>query len=198
MARKIHKLNATRLPSTRGYHGDGGGLFLRVGPTGAKSWVFRYRVEGRLHEMGLGALHTINLAEAREAALDCRKDLLAFQQGKAEHPLAVRQAARAASKVAAAKAITFRECAERYIEAHQAGWRNLRNLGQWNASLTQHVYPVIGALPVNQVDLGLVLSVLERIWDKIPETASRVRGRLEAVLDWATGRGYRTGENPAR
>src|ERR1700730_10936654 len=130
MARTIHKLNATRLPNARGYHGDGGGLFLRVGPTGAKSWVFRYRVEGRLHEMGLGALHTINLAEAREAALDCRKDLLTFQQGKAEHPLAVRQAAQAASRVAVAKTKTFRECAENCIKMKQGKWRNPRNLGQ--------------------------------------------------------------------
>src|ERR1700694_5078917 len=109
----------------RGYHGDGDGLYLRVGPpsakspAGSKSWVFRYRVDGRLHDMGLGSLSTLNLAEAREAALACRKELLAFRPGKAEHPLDTRKADQAARRVEAAKAMTFRECAEAYIKSHE-------------------------------------------------------------------------------
>ncbi|HYU11388.1 MAG TPA: integrase arm-type DNA-binding domain-containing protein [Stellaceae bacterium] len=198
MARKIHQLNATRLPSTRGYHVDGGGLFLRVGPTGARSWVFRYRVEKRLHEMGLGSLHTINLAEARDAAHDERRILLAFRQGKGEHPLAIRKAAKAARRIEAAKAVTFRECAERYIESKSVEWRNPRNVKQWNASLTRYAYPVIGTLPVQAIDTTLVLKVLEPIWTKTPETASRVRQRIEVVLDAAIARGERTGDNPAK
>jgi integrase len=190
--------------SRRGYYGDEHGLFLKVGPAGkkrpgSKSWVFRYRVGDKLYEMGLGPVHTVNLAEAREAALDYRKALLAFRQGKvADHPLAVKQAARMATKIEAAKAMTFRECAEAYIQSHEAGWRGGKSELQWRQSLTDHVFPVFGTLPVQAIDTALVMKALQPIWTTKTETASRIRGRIEAILGWATTSGYRTGDNPAR
>jgi integrase len=195
MARTIGKLSALAVnrAKTRGYHGDGGGLYLRVGPTGAKSWVYRFKEAGRLHEMGLGPLHTISLAEARQKALECRKTRI---EGK--DPLAEKRAQRARARLDAANAITFKDCAERYIAAHKAGWRNTIHAAQWPSSLGAYVYPVFGDLPVQAIDVGFVLKAIEPIWTAKPETAGRVRGRIESVLDWATARGYRIGENPAR
>src|SRR5262245_44462577 len=106
--------------------------------------------------------------------------------------------AAATAAVEAAKAMTFADCATAYINAHEAGWRNAKHRQQWTNNLATSVSPVVGKLPVSAVDTGLVLKVLEPIWTRKPETASRVRGRMEAVLDWAKVRGYRTGENPAR
>jgi len=176
-----------------GMYSDGGGLYLRVGPTGAKSWVFRYRTGAKLHDMGLGPLHTIGLADARAKALEARK--LRLDGGD---PLHARHAARQATKLEAAKAMTFRQCADAYIEGHRAGWKNEKHGAQWAATLAAHVYPVLGELPVAAIDTGLVMKALEPIWTTKTETASRVRGRIESVLDWATTREYRTGENPAR
>jgi integrase len=143
--------------------------------------------------MGLGSLHTLSLAEARERARLQRQVRL---DGK--DPLTVRRAVRNAAAIAAAKAITFRACAEAYIESHKAGWRNPKHVAQWRQSLTKHVFPTIGPLSVSTIDLVLTLKVIEPLWAMKPETASRVRGRIEAVLDWAKTRGYRDGENPAR
>jgi integrase len=202
MARAIGKLNALAVSRAkkRGYYGDGGGLYLLVGPNGAKSWVFRYRVPApdkpkgsKLREMGLGPLHTIGLAEARQKAQDCRKARLDRRD-----PIEERQAERTAERLEAAKAITFKQCAERYIASHKAGWRNPKHAAQWPSTLETYVYPVFGVLPVQAMDTGLVMKALEPIWTAKPETASRVRGRIESVLDWATARGYRQGENPAR
>ncbi len=195
MARTIGKLTALAVAQAkrRGYYGDGGGLFLQVSPGGAKSWVFRFKDAGKLHEMGLGPFHTIGLADARQRAQDCRKARL-----DGRDPIAERKAARLAAKLDAAKAMTFRACAERYIAAHRAGWRNAKHAAQWTATLDTYVYPSFGGLPVQAVDVGLVLKAVEPIWASKPETASRVRGRIESILDWATARGYRMGENPAR
>jgi integrase len=195
MARKVGKLSAVAVAQTkrRGYYSDGGGLFLQVGTTGAKSWVFRFRQAGRLREMGLGPLHTVNLAEAREKALDCRKARL-----EGRDPIEARRAKRMAAQIDAAKAITFKECAEAYIAAHQAGWRSPKSLKQWEGTLGIYVYPAFGALAIAAIDTGLVLKAIEPIWATKPETAGRVRGRIEAILDWAKARGYRDGENPAR
>ena len=195
MARTINKLTALAVSQAkrRGYYGDGGGLFLQVSAGGAKSWVFRFKVDGKLREMGLGPTHTISLAEAREKALGCRKARL-----DGRDPIDERKASRLAAKLDAAKAMTFRACAERYIAAHKAGWRNPKHAAQWPATLGTYVYPVMGALPVQAVDVGLVLKAIESIWTTKPETAGRVRGRIESVLDWAAARGYRQGENPAR
>jgi integrase len=176
-----------------GLHGDGLGLFLQVAKGGTKSWVFRYKVAGRLRVMGLGPLHTIGLAEARERARECRKLRL-----DGIDPIDARRGQRAAQRLDAAKAMTFGECADAYIEAHRAGWRNAKHGAQWAATIAAYVDPHFGSLPVQAVDVGLVMRAIEPIWTTKPETASRVRGRIESVLDWATARGYREGENPAR
>ena len=195
MSRTIGKLTALAVDRAkrRGYYGDGGGLFLQVSASGAKSWVFRFKEFGRLREMGLGPTHTVSLAEARQKALECRKLRL-----DGRDPIEIRKTARAQARLDAAKAITFKECAERYIASHKAGWRNAKHAAQWPSTLGTYVYPIFGSLPVHAVDVGLVMKTLEPIWTAKPETASRVRGRVESVLDWATSRGYRQGENPAR
>ena len=132
MARKIGKLTALTVGQSkqRGYYGDGGGLFLQVSASGAKSWVFRFRVAGRLREMGLGPTHTVTLAEARDKALECRKRRLAGLD-----PIEARQAQRVATQLEAAKAVTFRECAERYIASHKANWSNPKHAAQWGSTL---------------------------------------------------------------
>ena len=195
MARAIGKLTALAVEKAkkRGYYGDGGGLFLQVSSSGSKSWVFRFKEAGKLHEMGLGATHTIGLAEARERARECRRLRL-----DGIDPIEARKIARAQARLDAAKAVTFKDCAERYIASHGAGWRSRTHAAQWPSTFRRYIYPVFGSLPVQGVDVGLVLKVLEPIWTAKPETASRVRGRIESVLDWATARGYRQGENPAR
>ena len=195
MARTIGKLTALAVDKAkrRGYYGDGGGLFLQVSASGSKSWVFRFKEADKLHEMGLGATHTIGLAEAREKARECRRLRL-----DGIDPIEARKIARAQARLDAAKAVTFKDCAERYITSHGAGWRSPTHAAQWPSTLRIYVYPVFGSLPVQGIDVGLVLKVLEPIWSVKPETASRVRGRIESVLDWATARGYRQGDNPAR
>jgi integrase len=179
--------------SKPGRYGDGNGLWLQVAPGGTKSWLFRFERGGRERRMGLGAVHTLTLAEARERARECRKLLL-----DGHDPIEARRATVAKSRVATATALTFKECAERYITAHEAGWKNKVHRAQWPATLAAYAYPTFGALPVAAIDTGLVLKALEPIWTAKPETAGRVRGRIESVLDWAAARGYRTGENPAR
>jgi integrase len=194
-ARVIGKLSTTRLreATKRGLHGDGGGLFLQISKGGARSWVFRFKKAGRLRVMGLGPAHTISLAEARERARQCR---VARIDGK--DPIEERKAARSAARLDKAKAVTFRECAESYIASHRAGWRHPKSEAQWTASLGTYALPILGALPVAAIDTGLVMRVLEPIWAEKPETAGRVKGRIELILGWAATRGYRAGENPAR
>jgi integrase len=193
--RLIGKLTSlsVRQARRRGLYGDGGGLFLQVSESGAKSWVFRFKKADRLRVMGLGPAHTITLAEARDRARDCRKLRL-----DGIDPIEARRAERAQAKLDAAKAVTFAECADAYITAHKAGWRNPKHAAQWPATLATYVNPTFGVLPVQAIDTALVTRVMEPIWTKKPETASRVRGRIESILDWATARGYRQGENPAR
>jgi integrase len=173
-------------------HADGAGLYLQV-KGGARTWIFRFMLHKRSREMGLGPLHTISLAEARAKARECRKFLL-----EGLDPIEVRRAKHAEARLAAASAMTFKECGEAYIASHRAGWKNPTHAKQWPNSLEMYVYPVLGSLPVQAVDVGLVMKALEPIWTDRTETASRVRGRIESVLDWAKARGYRDGENPAR
>jgi integrase len=194
MARGIGRLSAVALPKLKaGMHADGGGLYLQVTQSGARTWIYRFMLDRRAREMGLGPLHIVTLAEAREKARECRR-----LRHEGIDPIDARKAQRAEERLAAATAMTFQECAERYIEAHKAGWRNPKHAAQWPSTLATYVYPVFGDLPVQAIDVGLVTKVLEPIWRTKPETASRVRGRIEAVLDWATVRGYRNGDNPAR
>jgi integrase len=183
----------------------GGGLYLQVSSTGTKSWVFRFTAEGRTREMGLGSLNNFTLAEARERTRECRQ-----QCAFALDPIAAKQAAAQAKKIEAAKAVTFKDCAEKYMAAHEAAWRSGKHCDQWHNSLEIYVYPVIGALSVSAIGTSLVMKILEQkfpgepetsaktFWAARPETAGRVRGRIEAILDWATARGFRGGENPAR
>ncbi len=181
--------NATK----RGYLGDGDGLYLRITPTATKSWVFRYRNDGKLREHGLGSVNTLTLAEAREEALSCRKLRL---QGL--DPIVEKSRQRIASQLEAAKSVSFKDCVESYVDAHKSSWRNAKHTWQWSATLVKYAYPVFGDLPVGQIDMAMVLKVLKPIWYDKTETASRVRGRIETVLDFARVQGFREGENPAR
>ncbi|MCW5634717.1 MAG: integrase arm-type DNA-binding domain-containing protein [Rubrivivax sp.] len=195
VGRTLHKLTAKAVAaaSRPGYYGDGGGLWLQVANGGTKSWVFRFARAGRAREMGLGPLHTLGLADARGRAQQCRQQLL-----DGLDPIEARRAQRLTAVADAARRITFAEAAERYVEAHRAGWRNRKHGDQWTNTLTTYAGPVFGALPVQAVDTALVLQTLEPIWASKTETAKRLRGRIELVLDWATARGYRQGDNPAR
>jgi integrase len=194
--RPIQKLDpgwVKRTPEI-GMHADGGGLYLQVSRFGTKSWIFRFMLDGRRREMGLGPFPSLSLAGAREKAADCRN----MVRSNRIDPIETRKAQRNQARIDAAKAMTFRQCAEAYVASHQAGWRNAKHRAQWASTLATYVYPVFGSLPAQAVDVGLVMKVLEPIWTTKPETASRVRGRIESILDWAMARGYRQGENPAR
>jgi integrase len=195
MARAIGKLTALKVEKAQepGMYGDGGGLYLRVTSDGAKNWVFRFMLNGRARWMGMGPLHTVSLAEARRRAAENR-----LRRHDGIDPIEARRAGRLQARLDAAKAMTFRQCAEGYIQAHRAGWRNGKHAAQWEATLATYAKPVIGALPVQAVDTALVLKVIEPLWTTKPETAGRLRGRIESILDWAKVRGYRAGENPAR
>ena len=195
MTRAIGRLTALKVERLKepGMHADGGGLYLRITAQGARNWVLRYMLNGRPRWMGLGPFALYGLAEARAKALDARR-----KRHEGIDPIDVRRAERARQRLDAAKSISFKECAEAYIASHKAGWRNEKHKYQWPATLNSYAYPIIGPLPVQAVDTGLVLKVLEPIWAKKPETASRVRQRIENVLDFSKVRGYREGENPAR
>jgi integrase len=195
MARTIGKLTALKVDKAKqpGMYGDGGGLYLRLTDNGARNWVFRYMLAGRPRWMGMGPLHTVSLAEARKRAGEHR-----LRRHDGIDPIEARRAERLQARLDAAKALTFKECADSYIKGHRAGWRNGKHAGQWEATLATYAEPVIGKLSVQAIDTALVLKCLEPIWTAKPETAGRVRGRIEAILDWATAREYRQGENPAR
>ncbi len=190
----VNRLTAMQVQklSKPGYHADGAGLHLCVKASGGKSWIFRYRFGGKEREMGLGPLHTVSLAEAREKALAQRKMLL-----EGVDPLAAKQASEVQRKLAEASVITFDSAATSYIASHRAGWKNEKHAEQWTNTLTTYASPVFGSLPVADVTTALVLRVLQPIWTTKTETASRVRGRIEKVLDWCKTQGYRTGDNPA-
>jgi integrase len=196
MPKTAKPLSAREVATTKkpGTYFDGHGLALRIGPTGAKSWIFRYTgSDGKRHDLGLGPTHTVSLAEARELALQARKT-----RRQDKDPLAEKREARQRQRVAVVKAMTFAAAAEAYIQSQTSGWRDPRAAPQWRSSLRDHANPVIGALPVAAVDTGLVMQCLSPIWTTRTETASRVRARIESVLDWARVAGYREGENPAR
>jgi integrase len=196
MARPVQQLDPGWVKRTTeiGMHADGGGLYLQVSRLHTRSWIYRYMLDGRRHEMGWGAYPAVSLAAAREKAAECRR----MVQGSRIDPIAARREERDRARLDAAKTMTFRQCAEAYITAHEAGWRNPKHRAQWRSTLKTYVYPVLGELPVQAVDVGLVMKVLDPIWTTKPETASRVRGRIESILDAAAARGYRHGENPAR
>jgi integrase len=195
MARTIGKLTALKVDKAKkpGMYGDGGGLYLRVTAGGAKNWVFRFMLNGRPRWMGMGPFHTVSMAEARKRAAE-----YGLRRHDGIDPIEARRATRLQARLDDAKAMTFKQCAEAYIKGHRAGWRNAKHAAQWDATLAAYAEPVIGALPVQSIDTALILRVLEPIWTTKPETAGRVRGRIESILDWATAREYRRGENPSR
>lgn len=202
MAKQVERLTAKGVEGKRkpGYHADGAGLYLQVSRSGSKSWVFRYMLKtisssGKpmSREMGLGACPTISLLEARQNAVEQRKLL-----EKGLDPIDARDAQRLQETLKQGRSKTFADCSTAYIAAHRAGWRNAKHADQWTNTLETYANPVIGSLPVQEIDTGLVLRVLEPIWTTKTETATRVRSRMELVLDWAKVRGYRDGDNPAR
>ena len=195
MARTVGRLTALkvsrRLPP--GMYSDGGGLYLQVTGDAGRSWLYRYSLHGKAREMGLGSLSAVGLAEARVAAAECKRLL---QNGI--DPIQERKARRQRGALEAAKAITFEQAAERYIAAHKPAWSNAKHRDQWVNTLATYAAPVIGKLSVQAIDTALVLKVVEPIWTTKPETASRVRQRIEVILDWARAQELREGENPAR
>jgi len=182
-----------------GRHADGGGLHLLVKDSGARSWVYRFMLSGKSRDIGLGTAGPdgISLADARDA-----RDALRLKVKAGIDPLEERQRdaaeALAAAHAAQVAGITFKAVAETYIGANEGSWRNDKHRQQWKNTLATYVYPVIGELPVAEVGTAHVLQILEPIWKAKAETASRVRGRMETILDAAKARGYRDGENPAR
>jgi integrase len=192
MKRRLHRLSVKQVENLKrsGYWCDGGGLYLQVSPARTKSWVFRFTLDGRTREMGLGGLQDVSLSDARRKASGARKLLV-----DAIDPIVDRDARRAQAK---AVVMTFEEAAGAYIDAHQAAWRNEKHRKQWRSTLATYAYPTIGNVPINAISTEDVLSVLKPIWTAKTETASRVRQRLELVLDWGRAMGFRTEENPAR
>jgi len=176
---------------------DGAGLNLQIMSSGSKSWLFRYMIGGRARMLGLGPYPEVSLALAREEATKWRGMLK-----KGRDPADVRKAEAAevkqAAMLAAANAVTFERAATEYLETHSIAWRNAKHRAQWSATLSSYAFPMIGSKPVGEIDLDDVIGVLKPIWTKIPETASRLRGRVEQILDYAESRGWRSsGSNPA-
>jgi integrase len=186
-SRKL-SVNAVRTLRTPGKYGDGAGLWLMVAAPDRRSWVLRYTSRGRAREMTIGNAEHVSLAEARQIASDTRGQI-----SRGVDPLDERHAV----KVVAPTVPTFAEAAERYIAGHEAGWRNPKHRQQWRNTLATYAAPVMGNLPVPDVDTPVVLRVLEPIWHAKPETAVRLRGRIELVLDYARVQGWRDGPNPA-
>jgi len=197
MPKKVAELGALQVGRLvkPGAHAVGGvaGLQLKISPDGARSWVLRAMVSGKRRDMGLGGFPDVPLAEAKQRARDARA--LIYAGGD---PIQARRETRSAVAAATAKAKTFDECSAAYIKAKSGEWANAKHRYQWETTLESFASPVIGGIQVSAIEVSHVLAVLEPIWHNKTETASRLRGRIETVLDFATARGYRTGENPAR
>lgn len=193
-ANELDPLAVSRITAP-GLHFVGGvaGLGLQVLPTGGRSWVLRATIGGRRRDMGLGGYPDVTLADARTAARRAREQIRSGLD-----PIAEARAAASALRARQAQDVTFEKAARAYIAAHEAGWRNDKHAQQWRNTLETYAYPVLGSLLVRHVELAHVLSVLEPICSTKTETATRLRGRIEQVLDWATARGHREGLNPAR
>lgn len=190
---KLKALTVGRLSKVPGLYSDGGGLYLRVSSPTAASWVFRYMIAGKAREMGLGKYPDVSLAGARTRATEARG-----VKSQGGDPIDSRNSIKQNQLAVAAKAVTFKSATESYIKSNRTGWRNAKHASQWENTIAAYAEPIIGRLQIQTIDTGLVLNVLEPIWQTKPETASRVRGRIEAILDWAKARGHRDGENPAR
>jgi len=198
MPKKARELSATevRRLNAPGFHAVGGvaGLLMQVTPTGAKSWVLRARIGDRRRDMGLGGFPDVTLAQAREKAREAREQI---DQGI--DPVEARRQARASLIAERNKNITFARAAERFLASKTREFRNPKHAAQWQSTLETYAHPIIGMMPVDQIELAHVVEVLTRddLWNTKTETATRVRGRIESVLAWATVSGYRSGDNPA-
>lgn len=185
------KLTAKQVERTKtpGLINDGGGLYMKVTGDGgrAKSWIFRFKLSGKSRDMGLGSFPEISLAEAREKAADARK-----LTARGVDPIEDRKTAEAGSKV-----ITFSAALDAYVDAHAAGWKNPKSAKRFRATCEAYAVPIFGKRDVSKITTDDVLKVLSPIWSMKIETASKLRGRLEAVLDWCAVKGYRSGPNPA-
>lgn len=193
--RQLHRLNALRISkeTTPGYYADGGGLYLQISASGSRSWIFRFSIAKRSREMGLGPLSSVSLAEARAQAANCRK-----LRSEGVDPIQARDDERARAAVASPEAFTFRQAAADYIATQEESWKNKKHAQQWKNTLDTYAYKVIGNTDVREVDTPMIVRILQPIWLTKPETASRVRGRIESVLDASKALGKRSGENPAR
>jgi len=191
---KLHAIALAKLPN--GEHADGGNLYLRVRDN-SRTWLIRYTSPtGKRTRMGLGSLDRVSLADARNKAREVVTTL--SDPSNPIDPIAQRQAQRAEVRLANAKRMTFKQCAEALIEVKEKTWTNNKHGSQWHSTLTTHVYPLLGDLPVDAIDTPLVVKCLSAIWLKTNETARRVQGRIAATIDWATAHGFRQGDNPAR
>jgi len=192
--RAWNKLSASFVRSIRreGRYSDGGNLYLQVA-NGGKSWVFQYQRHGRQRDMGLGSARSVSLALARELRDDCHVKL-----ARGLDPIEARNSAVLAARAEHAKQMTFRQCAEDYLAVNASKWRNAKHRKQWLATLTRYAYPVFGNLSVAAIDSGLVFKALKPLVDDKPVTASRVRGRIETVLDFARAVGPPRRRQPRR
>jgi integrase len=195
MARPMNKLSVKfteKQDLKPGLYGDGGGLYLQVSDFKTKAWVFRYMMAGRARKMGLGDFELVALKDARK-----KRDAAYGLVVDGVDPIEERKERKATKAAETAKALTFKECAEGYIAAHKAGWKSAKHADQWAATLVTYAYPVIGKLPVQMIETAHVMKIVEPIWKDKTETASRVRGRIEKILDRAKALKLRSGENPA-
>lgn len=195
MAKQIEKLTPEFVATVDkpGMYPDGLGLYLQVSKWQTKSWLFRYSQNYRLRSLGLGACHTITLTEARKRAKQARQQLL-----DGLDPIDAKHEKRQMALAARARMMTFDQCATAYIEAHRHGWKNPKHADQWTNTINTYASPTMGSLAVSAIDTALVMKVLQPIWTTKTETATRLRGRIESILGWATVSGYRSGDNPAR
>ncbi|MFO1118317.1 MAG: integrase arm-type DNA-binding domain-containing protein [Beijerinckiaceae bacterium] len=190
MGRQSNRLTARTVAALKapGMYADGDGLYLAVAKSGSASWLYRYRSGGKRPELGLGSLKDVSLADARLKAAEARKML-----AEGVDPLAARKA-----EAATAAVVTFGDFADEVIKSLQHGWRNAKHGAQWKTTLGRDYIGALRNKPVADVDTADVLAVLQPLWQTVPETAQRLRGRIEKVLDAAKAKGLRTGENPAR
>lgn len=195
MARSLQRLSALTVDRAKapGYLHDGGGLYLQVTSAGRKSWIFRYSLAGRRPEMGLGPYPEISLAAARTAAAGARSLVKAGKD-----PIRERDAEIERQRLERARGVTWGEALPQFLAAHEGTWRNAKHRQQWRNTLDTYASPILGRLKMSAIDTAEVTKVLDPIWHTLPETASRVRGRIERVWDWAKVKGYCAGENPAR
>jgi len=195
MDRTAKRLNASQVKAINkpGLHHDGQGLYLQVAKSGSKSWVYRYTKDGRARTMGLGGYPLIGLARARERYEEARHVL-----SEGHDPIEKRHSEKTSDSLQTCTQMSFREAAEKCIAIKAHEWSSAKHASNWKRSLEKHVYPIFGERPVAEITTDDVRSVLDLIWLTIPETADRIRGRIETVLTWATVQGYRSGENPAR